>query len=232
MRTLLLGAGGIFILVAYSIHRDPQLFLQEHSMLLVIGGTGLIFLFSTPPSVIKAVFKSIRHLRIDEKLGDYEPEFLSLSKTRSLPHRSRNALIAYSQDLWDQGVDADLFVVLLSQRRMELENETLDAVQALKNLAKYPPAMGMIGTVMAMILLFSQLDQKKSDIGANLALAMTATFFGLILSNALISPLADRLQVRHVYLRRLYANIYQLLLLINQGEPPALINGELDERVA
>jgi chemotaxis protein MotA len=232
MKTLIFGATGILILVAYAIYGNPALFLQEHSIILVFGGTGLVFLLSTPVSVLNVIHRAVRSLKNDEHLSDYADEFTRLAKSRSLEHRSKNALIAYAQELWDQGVDPDLFVVLLSQRRMELENETLDAVQALKNLAKYPPAMGMIGTVMGMIALFSQLDQQKNNVGTNLALAMTATFFGLLVSNALISPLADRLQVRHVYLRRLYSNIYQLILLINQGEPAALINGELDERSA
>ena len=112
---------------------------------------------------------------------------------------------------------------------MEIENETIDAVQAFKNLAKYPPALGMTGTVIGMIGLFTNL-QDKSQIGSHLATAMTATFLGLVLTNMFISPLADRLQVRHINRKRMFGNVYQILLLINQDEPAQLVQSELDGR--
>ena len=90
----------------------------------------------------------------------------------------------------------------------------------------------MAGTVMGMIALFSSLDQQSDSIGADLALAMTATFFGLILANAFVAPLADRLQVQQVRDQRLYQAIYELLLLINAGEPVSLVHDEVQSRAA
>ena len=86
---------------------------------------------------------------------------------------------------------------------------------------------------MGMIALFSTLDSNKSNIGSSIALAMTATFFGLFLTNVLIAPLADRIQIRYINRKRMFANIYKILLLINQDEPDAIINNELHvEKVA
>jgi chemotaxis protein MotA len=85
---------------------------------------------------------------------------------------------------------------------------------------------------MGMISLFSALDENRSNIGSALSIAMTATFFGLVLANVFISPLADRLHVRQVHMHRTLENMYELLLLINQGEPTALIKEELNERAA
>mgnify|MGYP000347895316 CR=1 FL=1 len=125
-----------------------------------------------------------------------------------------------------------LFIVLLSQKKNELVSEHSDSVQTMKNMAKYPPALGMAGTVMGMIALFSSLDSNQGNIGKDLALAMTATFFGLILANAVFSPLADRLQVNQVHNQRLYRSLYEILLLINQDEPGSLIMDEVDHRAA
>jgi chemotaxis protein MotA len=144
--------------------------------------------------------------------------------------KSNHHFISYAQELWNQGIDPELFIVLMSQKKAELESHTFDSVHALKNLAKYPPTLGMTGTVMGMISLFSSLDDNKNSVGTALSVAMTATFMGLILANILISPLADRLHVRHVNQQRMLENMYELLLLINQGEPSALIREELNER--
>lgn len=206
-------------------------YFQWHSFSLVIGGTISILIFSTPTAVIKMLYKNlIKMLKPEESITKYRLEILSISEARETAARSNHQYIAYAQELWNQGIDPDLFVVLMSQKKSELESHTMDSVHALKNLAKYPPTLGMTGTVMGMITLFSSLDSNKNSVGTALSIAMTATFMGLILANVLISPLADRLHVRHVNQQRMLENMYELLLLINQGEPSALIREELNER--
>jgi chemotaxis protein MotA len=210
-----------------------QFYLQPHSILIVIGGTGALLIFATPGTVLRSLSRSIVRLFGEaQPFAYYKSEINELAKTRRLSGRSKNPLLNYAAELWEQGLDPDLFIVLLSQRKNELLSEQTDAVQSLKNLAKYPPALGMAGTVMGMIALFSSLDSKPDRIGGELALAMTATFFGLILSNALIAPLADRLQVQQVRDQRLYQALYEVILLINGGEPIALVTDEVNQRAA
>lgn len=233
MKSLIIGALGMAAVILASVEGEMGNYIQYHAMVLVLGGTIMLFFFVTPGPVFKTLGKTFKMLTSpEEAFTDYSSELSQLAKTKRLPAPSKNRLIRYAQELWEQGIDTHLFVSLLSQRRIELENETIDAVQTLKNLSKYPPALGMTGTVMGMIALFSELDGNQQKIGANIALAMTATFFGLIVANGAISPLSDRLQVRHVNRKRMISNIYQILLLINQGEASKLISDEVDQRVA
>ncbi len=234
MRSLIFGFFMICLMVFLSIEGDASEFFQKHSIYLVIGGTFSIFFFATPDKSIKMTMLAILKLfKKEERFEDYHDVLQDLAKNRKLSQDSNNQLINYAAELWEQGVDPNLFIVLVSQKKMEIENDTLDALQALKNLSKYPPGLGITGTVMGMIALFSSLDNDKSAIGANIALAMTATFFGLFLQNILIAPVADRIQIRYVNRKRMFANIYKILLLINQDEPMALISSELhEEKVA
>lgn len=231
---LLLGFGSILLVMYLGIGQNNLAFyFQPHSLLVVVGGALALLIFATPGIVLKSLWRSIARLFNEAKsFSHFKSEIEQLAKTRQIPQRSKNSLINYAAELWEQGLDPDLFIVLLSQKKNELLSEQTDAVQALKNLSKYPPALGMAGTVMGMIALFSSLDSKADSIGADLALAMTATFFGLILSNALIAPLADRLQVQQVRDQRLYQAIYELLLLINGGEPESLVTDEVNNRAA
>jgi len=217
----------------FSIGDKYQSYFQIHSVIIVGGGTVAILIFSTPNAVLKSLWANLKAMLGPERtMISYRDHVLKLSESRNAKIPISHKLVEYAQELWSQGIDPDLFIVLLSQKRKELESKTIDAVQALKNLAKYPPTLGMTGTVMGMINLFSTLDSNKGNVGEALSTAMTATFFGLIIANILISPVADRLHVRQVGQSRLLDNLYELLLLINQGEPSTLIREELDERAA
>ncbi len=234
MNTLI--AGFIFlgvVLVAAVGNNNLSTYIQAHSIILVLGGTIAIFALSTPFEVIKSVGRAISGLfKKEESFSSFSTELNSLIKTKALSTPSRNALINYASELWSQGVDPELFIVLLSQKRSELEAKASDSVQALKNLSKYPPALGMIGTVMGMVQLFATLDKNQANIGSHLSLAMTATFFGLIVTNAILSPIADRVHVQQVQLHRVYASIYEILLLINRDEPNSILLDEVSNRAA
>lgn len=209
------------------------LYLNFHSVLLVAGGTITILLFSAPMSVLGDLYRQT--LSLFKKVPDFRDvkgELVQLAKNRTASMQSKEELIAYAQDLWTQGVSHELFIVLISQKRKELEQKSVVAIQTLKNLAKYPPALGMAGTVMGIVTLFQSLDAGKDKIGPALAMALTATFFGLAIANCIVMPLSDRLQVRHLHHSQYLHNIYQVLLLINQDEAEQLIEEEVQLRAA
>lgn len=234
MWSLFLGAIATFVIIGASIlEGNWRLYVNMHSMLIVCGGTVAVLFFTTTANTLSSLVRSIRSLfRNDDHIRQHLEDLRGLSKSRITATPSNNELLRYSQELWEKGVDSQLFVVLLSQRKREIELRMSDAVQSLKNLAKYPPALGMAGTVMGMITLFANLDNDQGNIGYGLSTAMTATFFGLILTNALISPLSDRLHVRNLAHKRVFDQIYEILLLVNRGEAPSLIEEEIHERAS
>lgn len=207
------------------------LYLNAHSAILVGGGTLTILLFSCPNAVLLNLVREFRSLFHSQNgFQNVSADLAQLAKNRQAPLSSEDELITYAQDLWLQGVAHDLFIVLLSQKKKEIEQRSLDSIQCLKNLAKYPPALGMAGTVMGIVSLFQNLDGGKDKIGPALALAMTATFFGLAIANGVVMPLADRLQIRHLSQNHYLTNVYQVLLLINQEESSHLIAEEVQLR--
>ncbi|MEY4066264.1 MAG: hypothetical protein RIR26_2472 [Pseudomonadota bacterium] len=234
MRTFPIGFALMAILVSLSMGKESmKLYANHEALLMVAGGTIAILVMSSPAETLKRLFRAIRSaFGPQQKISHYQAEFDELMQKKSLSEKSENELINYAVELWSGGIEAELFVNLVSQKRDELERGYLDAVHALRNLAKYPPALGMTGTVMGLVSLLSMLGQNQEGLGPALALAMTATFFGLVLSNCLVTPLADHLQVRQVQNERLYTGIFQILVLIEQGEAPALIKDEVKDRAA
>jgi len=221
---------GLVFLFSMGVNNIP-LYFNFHSALIVGGGTAAILIFSSPPTVLKHLLRELSGLFKDPvDFKGVRDELIRFAKSREEQPPSSVELIAYAQDLWLQGISQDLFVVLLSQKKQEIEQRSIDAIQCLKNLAKYPPALGMAGTVMGIVTLFQTLDASKEKIGPGLAMAMTATFFGLVIANGLVMPLSDRLQVKHLALSRFLQNIYQVTLLINQDEAIELITDEVNKR--
>lgn len=223
----------LFIFIASVGISNLPLYFNLHSLLLVAVGTVSILLFSNPTSVLKNLGKDLVLLfKPQAKFQDVQGVLTELSKDRFKSTSSADEMIQYAQDLWVQGVDQELFVVLISQKKAEIEQRTVDAIQALKNLAKYPPALGMASTVMGIVTLFQSLDANKDKIGQSLALAMTATFFGLLIANAIVMPLSDRLQLQQIAQKNYLKNVYQVLLLINQEEASSLIEEEVELRAS
>jgi chemotaxis protein MotA len=210
-----------------------RLYVNIHAMVLVVAGTATILVMSTPADALRNLWKAVMDaFKETSSVNDLKGDFAQLVKTRSLTSPSKNPLINYAADLWEQGTEPELFIVLVSQRRDEFERGYIDAVQALRNLAKYPPALGMTGTVMGLVSLFSVLGRDKAALGPSLALAMTATFFGLVVSNCIVTPTADHLHVKHLQNEKLFTSVYQLLILINRGEAASLVKDEVTGRAA
>lgn len=235
MRTLPIG----FILTSIVVFLSMQgsswsLYFNMHALVIVVGGTVAILVMSSPGEALKSLTHAVIDLfRKPQRIEHFSTQFEELVRRKTLSQATRNPLINYAAELWAQGVEPELFIVLLSQRRDELERGYADAVQTLRNLAKYPPALGMTGTVMGLVSLFSVLGaDDKAALGPSLALAMTATFFGLIVANCIVTPLADHLHVKHMQNERLYTGIYQILILINRNEAPSLVTDEVNGRAA
>lgn len=225
-------ATALIFLFSMGIENLP-LYFNLHSALLVGGGTISILLFSNPFSVIRRLGRDVIQLFYPvSNFDDVKEDLKRLASDKSVQLQTEDELIVYAQDLWSQGSNTELFIVLLSQKKQELEQKQVDAIQALKNLSKYPPALGMAGTVMGIVTLFQTLEAKGAKMGPALAMAMTATFFGLAIANAIIMPLADRLQLKQISEKTYLKNIYQVLLLINNEEASLLVEDEVGSRAA
>lgn len=209
-------------------------YIVAHSIIIVFGGTLAVGLTCTPWSVSLALLHNIKALFSGRpSVTRVKPELMKLSQNRAAITRSSDPLINYAIGLWEKGVETSMFVALISQYRDHLEHEDIESHNALVNLAKYPPALGMMGTVMGMITLFANLGTSdKSMLGPSLAVAMTATFYGLVLTQGFLSPLADRINLDIIYKRKYYGYVYEILNLINNKEPASMVEEEIVNREA
>ncbi|WP_034157939.1 motility protein A [Sphingomonas sp. ERG5] len=79
-------------------------------------------------------------------------------------------------------------------RRARIERQ-LAAVEVWTGAAEVAPAMGMIGTLIGLVAMFTRMTD-PSAIGAAMAIALLATLYGAVIANLVAAPIAARLKRR------------------------------------
>ena len=108
------------------------------------------------------------------------------------------------------------------------EHEWLKAAEFFESLGGYAPTMGIIGAVLGLIQIMTQIDDTAA-IGMGIATAFVATIYGVGLANLFLLPVAGRL--RSIAMQRsLYEEmVVDGLLSILAGENPRVMERRLKE---
>src|SRR6185369_14466901 len=91
-----------------------------------------------------------------------------------------------------------------------------------RSAASYAPIFGLLGTLVGVVQVLMTLTDPKT-IGSSMAVAMTATFYGIFGANFLFLPVAGKLNVyaqEEIFLEEL---IIEGVLAIHQNEVPAMV---------
>ena len=213
---------GLFGFILFYVLGATRLetFLNMHSLVLVAGGTFAALFMATPLKQIKALGQGLLLILTAESGPEkWAADLAKVSRNREVTLRATHPLILCAQELWRNGVDDNVFLTRLRQSADLIAEHKEGASSVLRNIAKYPPALGMTGTVIGMVQMFSNLTaDARNSIGPNIAIAMTATFYGLTLSNVIIMPLADRLTIHKTKELACVETLFKSLLIIHSGE--------------
>lgn len=92
--------------------------------------------------------------------------------------------------------------------------------------ADVAPAMGMIGTLIGLVQMLSNMDDPKS-IGPAMAVALLTTLYGAVIANMVAMPIADKLSLRKSEEGRAKAICIDGVLAIQEGQNPRIIESML-----
>lgn len=95
-----------------------------------------------------------------------------------------------------------------------------------KALGDVAPAMGMIGTLIGLVAMLSNMDDPKS-IGPAMAVALLTTLYGAIFANMVTLPIAAKLTLRKDQEKLNRMLILDGVLAIQDGQNPRVIDGYL-----
>ncbi|MBX9766562.1 MAG: MotA/TolQ/ExbB proton channel family protein, partial [Bdellovibrionales bacterium] len=82
---------------------------------------------------------------------------------------------------------------ILRERVFQSTKRYKKVANAFKTLAKYPPAFGLMGTVLGLVNLMLTITKgvDAKEAGLEMAVALVATLYGLILSNLVLNPAGE-----------------------------------------
>ena len=124
------------------------------------------------------------------------------------------------------GHDPDVVKTLLSKdkdKAVERHEIGSDIFSALGDVA---PAMGMIGTLVGLVAMLSNMDDPKS-IGPAMAVALLTTLYGAMLANMIAIPISDKLSLRRAEEEMSKSLVIDALLAIQAGQNPRVIDSML-----
>lgn len=236
LATLIGLIGGLaFVIMAMVLGGSLVMFVDVVSILIVVGGSTFVVLmkftfgqfFGAGKIAGKAfMFKADEPEDLIAKIVEMADAarkggFLALEEME-IP----NPFMQKGIDLLVDGHDADVVRATLQKDIILTDERHSKGTQVFRSFGDVAPAMGMIGTLVGLVAMLSNMDDPKS-IGPAMAVALLTTLYGAILANMICFPIADKLALRRdqeTLNRRL---IMDGVLAIQDGQNPRVIDSYL-----
>ncbi|MGB5397998.1 MAG: flagellar motor protein PomA [Gammaproteobacteria bacterium] len=230
-----IGAMGA-IMAAIMMGGEMSMFVNGPSIMIVIGGTFAVTLMKFPLShmlgafgiALKAfVYKSTQPSAIIEQ----SIELANVARKEGLLGLENvaveNEFLKSGIQLVVDGNAPELVHKILSKNiSLSIErNET--GLNIFKAIGDVAPAMGMIGTLIGLVQMMSNMSDPKS-IGPAMAVALLTTLYGAVIANTIALPIADKLAHRSNEERLNKSMILESISAIQEGLNPRMIEGLLN----
>ena len=124
------------------------------------------------------------------------------------------------------GTDGNVIRAIMESEMNQVEARHMDWIGIINAWSGYAPGFGMMGTVLGLIGMLNNLED-KSSLGPNMAVALITTLYGSMMSNWLIGPFATKLLAHNAMEMRSKEMILEGVLAIQGGENPRIMGQKL-----
>src|SRR5438477_9401111 len=224
--------GTVVIATMMLLGGDLHMFVSEHAIIIIFGGSIAATMIRFPLSAIlhglplgaKFAFTmsrlSARDLvdelaRIAEIARKQGPVGLEKVETDE-PFLAKG--IRYVAD----GYDVDFIRDNLERDRDNFLTHLDEGQKIYRAVGDCAPAVGMIGTLIGMVQMFANMTD-PSKLGPYMAVALLATFYGAAVANLFCLPIADKLHLKLVDEEINRTLIIDGILMIREAKSPTLV---------
>lgn len=212
-------------------------FIDIPSALVVLGGSMAAGLMSFPlksmlgaPLVVKNAFfnKATAIPQLIEQivsLADTARRDGLLALESRLDEIDNNFIILGVQMAVD-GTRAEVIEDIMRTEVDAVATRHRDGKSILDQLGRFAPAYGMIGTLMGLIMMLSDMSD-PSSIGAGMAVALITTLYGAIAANVVFIPFAEKLGFINKQELLAMEITVRGIMAIQSGENPRVIEQKL-----
>lgn len=237
-----LGLVGSLTLVVISILVAPGAslggFYDLPSIIMVIGGAILTCLTSMPAgrflNLFRVIAKAIFVPSVDlKKLVATLVEFAVVARRDGILalenqiDDSTDPFVATGIRMAVDGTDPELIEKLLMAEIESLADRHKKGKMVCDLMGKYAPAFGMIGTLVGLVIMLSNMDDPAA-IGPGMAVALLTTLYGALMANAVFLPLADKLSYYSREEMQARMLVLQGVMSIQSGDNPRIVEQKLN----
>ncbi|MDD4005294.1 MAG: MotA/TolQ/ExbB proton channel family protein [Elusimicrobiaceae bacterium] len=199
-------------------------FLNAHGIVLVIGGTLFATMIYCPPGAFFDVFRAGMRIFFPAKvLSANKAVELAVELGKKARQSGMDSLESDVSAIKDDGFFLRTYHVCLTSADEEtarniIERELIqmagrhrEVLGVFRTLASVSPMMGLMGTVIGIVSVLRNISD-PSRVGANMGVAMSTVFYGILLSGLFFNPMGGKLKSRS-YLELLSKEIIMEALL-------------------
>lgn len=242
----ILSAIGVAYFSIATSTKKPELFMDAHAIVIVLGGTltvGLItFNFKRLFGSLKVVARKILGGQRNDYLGTIKEIVAIANIYREDPKKALAMVNAKTHPflgdgmklLVEYGFKAEDLEQILSSALRGKKRRDHEEVKVWHTVSRFPPAFGLLGATLGMIALLETLGEAGSQdrIGPAMAVALVATFYGLIFANLVFIPIAEKLAEVASEELVMRSIIKEGVILIGEKRHPAFIEEYLKSFLA
>ena len=129
-------------------------------------------------------------------------------------------------ELLIDGKDGTEIRSVLHNELVTSEQVDLRAVKMVESMGGYAPTMGILGAVLGLIQVMSNLADPQM-LGQGIAIAFVATVYGVAAANLLLIPLSNRIKNGILARYQYHEMILEGFIAISQGQSPRIIEQRL-----
>jgi len=230
-------AGAVIFGAVALLGGNVVIFVSVQSALVVLGGTlaGVMISYTFEdlkniPNLLKVAFQ-------DDKM---ESEHVIENLVNFAEKARREGLLALEDDAAEMddeflqkgielvvdGTDPELVRNILDTKLTFLQERHAKGKGIFVTMGQLAPAFGMIGTLIGLVQMLSQLDD-PNQLGAGMAVALITTLYGALLANWIFIPLSKNLETESNHEIHVKEVIIEGILSIQAGENPRIVKEKL-----
>lgn len=227
------------IMLFFGMHNSAgfKIFFDFPSLLIAIGGSFCALLVNYSLDEIKNIGKVFISATKDTEISGSEivTQFTDISKKAR-----KDGLLSledYINTMEDEflknglrmvvdGIEPEMIKEIMELEIDEMINRHTKGSNIFKSWGNYAPAFGMIGTLIGLIQMLSNLNDSGS-LASGMAKALVTTLYGVILANMILNPIAANLGVKSAKEVAIREMIVEGVISIQAGINPRMIEEKL-----
>lgn len=229
--------GVVLILFAILLGGSIAAYIDIPSVLIVIGGCIAAVLTAFPlekvlklPGVFQKTLKppAANSAALIDQMVSYAEVARrdGILALEGLTDEMEDDLLILGVKMAVDGTDPDLIEQILDADVENMLSRHSEGKGLFDAAGRFAPAFGMIGTLIGLVAMLSNMSD-PSSIGAGMAAALLTTLYGAIVANVIFLPLADKLASRNEDELLLKTIIVRGVMSIQSGDNPRVVEQKL-----